>query len=127
MTSIFLVQIYRRSPIMQACWLSCTHYITISLGRIPVIFDFFCKMEKRMPRQRAASPTIYSELIKSNLTIWCFHESVLICFRCFRRIRSNTVILVLHIPLGTGTVVRLVSLVAQICELLFFANSIAFK
>ena len=104
---------------MQACWLSCTHYITISLGRIPVIFDFFCKMEKRMPRQRAASPTIYSELIKWNLTIWCFHEYVLICFRCFRRIRSNTVILVLHIPLGTGTMVRLVSLVAQVCEFLF--------
>ena len=72
-----------------------------------------------MPRQRATSPTIYSELVKWDLTIWCFHESVLICFRCFRRIRSNTVILVLHIPLGTGTVVRLVSLVAQVCEFLF--------
>ena len=78
MTSIFLIQIYRRSPIMQACWLSCTHYITISLGWIPVIFDIFSKMEKRMPRQRATSPTIYSELVKWNLTIWCFHESVLI-------------------------------------------------
>ena len=72
-----------------------------------------------MPWQRATSPTIYSELVKWDLTIWCFHESVLICFRCFRRIRSNTVILVLHIPLGTGTVVRLVSLVAQVCEFLF--------
>ena len=73
-----------------------------------------------MPRQRATSPTIYSELVKWDLTIWCFHEYVLICFRCFRRIRSNTVILVLHIPLGTGTMVRLVSLVAQVCKLLFF-------
>ena len=72
-----------------------------------------------MPRQRATSPTIYSELVKWDLTIWCFHEYVLICFRCFRRIRSNTVILVLHIPLGTGTMVRLVSLVAQVCEFLF--------
>ena len=52
-------------------------------------------MEKRIPRQRAASPTIYSELIKWILTIWCFHESVLICFRCFQQIRSCTVILVL--------------------------------
>ena len=77
-------------------------------------------MEKRMPRQRATSPTIYSELVKWDLTIWCFHEYVLICFRCFRRIRSNTVILVLHIPLGTGTMVRLVSLVAQVYKLLFF-------
>ena len=73
-----------------------------------------------MPRQRATSPTIYSELVKWDLTIWCFHEYVLICFRCFRRIRSNTVILVLHIPLGTGTMVRLVSLVAQVYKLLFF-------
>ena len=73
-----------------------------------------------MPRQRATSPTIYSELVKWDLTIWCFHESVLIYFRCFRRIRSNTVILVLHIPLGTGTMVRLVSLVAQVYKLLFF-------
>ena len=73
-----------------------------------------------MPRQRATSPTIYSELGKWDLTIWCFHEYVLICFRCFRRIRSNTVILVLHIPLGTGTMVRLVSLVAQVYKLLFF-------
>ena len=72
-----------------------------------------------MPRQRATSPTIYSELVKWDLTIWCFHEYVLICFRCFRRIRSNTVILVLHIPFGTGTMVRLVSLVAQVCEFLF--------
>ena len=104
---------------MQVWWLSCAHYITFSLGWIPVIFDIVCKMEKRMPRQRATSPTIYSELGKWDLTIWCFHEYVLICFRCFRRIRSNTVILVLHIPLGTGTVVRLVSLVAQVCEFLF--------
>ena len=33
----------RRSPIMQAYWLSCDHYITISLGWMPVIFDFFFK------------------------------------------------------------------------------------
>ena len=73
-----------------------------------------------MPRQRATSPTIYSELVKWDLTIWCFHEYVLICFRCFRRIRSNTVILVLHIPLGTGTMVRLVCVVAQVYKLVLF-------
>ena len=43
-------------------------------------------MEKRMPRQRAASPTIYSGLVKWNLTFRCFHKSVLICFLCFWQI-----------------------------------------
>ncbi|EEC89258.1 hypothetical protein EUBIFOR_02179 [Holdemanella biformis DSM 3989] len=31
-------------------------------------FDLFFKMEKKMPRQREASPTIYSGLVKWNLT-----------------------------------------------------------
>ena len=48
----------------------------------------------------ATSPIIYSGLVKWNLTFRCFHESVLICFRCFRCISYGIIILV-----GTNVII----------------------